>query len=643
MEEIQITPSKLIVDVVQKNLETICKRVFDISKDKVADYQIKTQNAYQEYLNRAINKYGKVKTLIHKSTPINLYEFYVHTDLACENKIISTKDINEILQVSNYSMVLGTGGTGKSTLFKHLFINALYTSDKIPIFVPLRNVNNSEQTLIDCMYETINSLGFTLEKKYFLESLDTGIYIFLFDGFDEIEDSKQQVIIKQIELLTDKYCKNSFLVSSRKSDSLSMGWDGFIEFNVQPLSKKKSIQLIEKLPYYDEEIKSRFLKTLDESLYVKHEEFCSNPLLLTLMLLTFEELAEIPDKMHVFYGQAYDVLDRRHDATKPGFKRKKKTDVFNLGSDDFSKILETISALSYFENKLSFSTSELTSYINKAKSLERLEFNTQYYIDDLIEAVCILIIDGLKYSYQHRSFQEYFTATYINRQPGEQQSKMLYGLINSKKHSINVDQVLSILFDLNRTMVERLLFIPILKEIQEKVKANGMVNYIVDSLKHLTLQVFQNSNGVFTVKVAYPLGKSADFSLLTFLGRKYSNLKEYNLILEEINLEYDESLYWRKKIQSYEELSSYIQIFNFDERMDSRIKKVMDYFSRDGEINQRILLDLSVLKQGCGYETEQEIICMLKYVEYKTQLGLSILEKLEHEHKEMNLLLDNIF
>ncbi len=66
-----------------------------------------------------------------------------------------------------------------------------------------------------------------------------------------------------------------------------------------PLSKEKSIKLIEKLPYYDEEVKSRFLKTLDKS-YTKSKRFCSNPLLLTLMLLTFEEFAEIPDRMHVF-------------------------------------------------------------------------------------------------------------------------------------------------------------------------------------------------------------------------------------------------------------------------------------------------------------------------------------------------------
>ncbi|MCY9105842.1 hypothetical protein MOE46_00605 [Bacillus atrophaeus] len=177
MEKTPIDPSAITVDVVQKNLETICKKVFGFSKDKVADYQIKTQNAYQGYLNRAVDKYGKVKTLIHKSIPINLYDFYVHTDLKCEDSIISTENINGILQVSNSSMVLGTGGTGKSTLFKHLFISALYTSDKIPIFLPLRNVNDSEQSLIDCMYETINSLGFTLEKNIFWNLL-IQVYIY---------------------------------------------------------------------------------------------------------------------------------------------------------------------------------------------------------------------------------------------------------------------------------------------------------------------------------------------------------------------------------------------------------------------------------------------------------------------------------
>ncbi|MFD3197738.1 NACHT domain-containing protein [Bacillus sp. LR_5] len=648
MEQTPIDPSKLIVEVVQKNLETICKRVFDFSKDKVADYQIKTQNAYQEYLNRAAHKYGKVKTLIHKSIPINLYDFYVHTDLECEDTIISTEEINAILQVSNYSMVLGSGGTGKSTLFKHLFISALYTSDKIPIFVPLRNVNDSEQTLIDCMYETINSLGFSLEKKYFLESLDTGIYIFLFDGFDEVEDSKQQKIIKEIEILMNKYHQNSFLVSSRRSDSLSMGWDDFVEFNMLPLSKEKSIQLIEKLPYYDEEVKSRFLKTLDESLYDKHADFCSNPLLLTLMLLTFDEFSEIPDKMHVFYGQAYDVLERRHDATKPGFVRKKKTDVYNLGPDGFSKILETISAISYFENKSSFTSQELRNYINKAKKLERLEFNLEFYSIDLIESVCILILDGLKYTYQHRSFQEYFTARYINRQSEEVQKKLLFGIVDSKRFSINSDQVVKILFDLNRSMVERKLFLPKLKDIREKISKESIHEYISRIVGTCMLNVKIDSDGTTHLRRLLDVSSmDKDYFLLIGIHREYSKVPVYHQMYQNGN----QGKHYRKEFQSVDEFISYIELFICgDEINDKRIKHMIKLvkekhlnLNSEGSNTDYIPININLLFNKGSHETRQEVINMIKQIQNDVNICLKILERLEKEHQEMDVIIDNFF
>ncbi|KXJ37334.1 hypothetical protein AX282_20205 [Bacillus spizizenii] len=652
MEQTPIDPSKLIVDVVQKNLETICKRVFDFSKDKVVDYKIKTQNAYQGYLNRAADKYGKVKTLIHKSIPISLYDFYVHTDLECDGTIVSAEEINTILEVSNYSMILGSGGTGKSTLFKHLFINALQTSDKIPVFVPLRNVNDSEQSLIDCMYETINSLGFTLEKKYFLESLDTGIYIFLFDGFDEVEDNKQHKIIKEIEVLMNKYHQNSFLVSSRRSDSLSMGWDGFVEFNMLSLSKEKSLQLIEKLPFYDGEVKERFLNKLEETLYDKHESFCSNPLLLTLMLLTFHEFAEIPDKMHVFYGQAYDVLDRKHDATKPGFERRKKTDVYNLGSDGFSNILETISAISYFENKTSFTSQELINYINRAKKLERLEFNSKYYANDLIEAVCILILDGLKYTYQHRSFQEYFTARYINRQSEEVQEKLLFGIFNSKRFSLTSDQVMEILFDLNRTMFERKLLIPKLKEIREETSRDSINDYIGRTFQHCMVRVTVEPNGtirlmrIFDIRNIHPY-----FFLLRFILREYSKIPIYDEMIRNMQYQYGD-VRWLKKYQNFDEFCSFIKLFIYnDENSGKRVEGIIDFVnshlnnlnSEDIPSSRSFIVNLNLLLKHGSYEAKQEVMNIIKSLHADININLKILERLEKEHQELDVLIDNFF
>ncbi len=51
---------------------------------------------------------------------------------------------------------------------------------------------------------------------------------------------------------------------------------------------------------YDKEAKQRFLARLRD-LYVRHESFLSIPLLCIIMLITFDQSADIPDKKHIFF------------------------------------------------------------------------------------------------------------------------------------------------------------------------------------------------------------------------------------------------------------------------------------------------------------------------------------------------------
>ena len=68
---------------------------------------------------------------------------------------------------------------------------------------------------------------------------------------------------------------------------------------------------------------------------MKHESFASNPLLLNIMLLTYDNYADIPEKLHLFYSNAFETLYIKHDATKGGYKREFKT---KLSSDDFKRV-----------------------------------------------------------------------------------------------------------------------------------------------------------------------------------------------------------------------------------------------------------------------------------------------------------------
>ncbi|MEC1751728.1 NACHT domain-containing protein [Bacillus subtilis] len=628
MEQTQFDTSKFMSEIIQKNIETILKGIFKFGKDTAADIQVKTLYAYKTYLTRAAKKYGEVKTLIHRTNPINLYEFYVYTNLKCDKDIISAKDINDLMRYNTCNMVLGSGGTGKSTLFKHLFLSSLMHTDKIPVFVPLRNVNGTDHSLIDCIYEELVTLGFTLEKDYFMQSLDKGVYIFLFDGFDEVEDSRQTKMIREIDKLTCKYNENYYLVSSRQSDSVSMGWDGFSELTMLPLTKEKSIELIEKLPY-DNEIKDGFLKKLKETLYNDHESFCNNPLLLTLMLMTFDEFADIPQKIHVFFGQAFDVLNLKHDAIKP-YKRPKKTDSDNLGSDGFTKILETISALSYLENKVSFNSSELNDYIVKAKKIERLDFNTEDYKSDLIQAVCILVLDGLKYIYLHRSFQEYFTAKFINRQSEDRQKKILMKILSSGRVTRS-EQVLNILFDQNRAMVEKLLIIPLLKEFCEEITGLNVEEifeyYIEKNYEKVRFEIRVYSDGHFAIIPRLYVGshKGSIVSLLFFVNSVYFR---YELPANAVN---------KIIFDSIEKLESFLSLF------DIRDKKLLEQVRNKKSVAFSIEPVRLISAMRSDSYLKRDIIKCFSNITLLLENTLNIFKQIEKEHQEIEIIADDLF
>ncbi len=55
--------------------------------------------------------------------------------------------------VTDFIIIQGTGGIGKSTLMKHLFINELEQKSLIPVFLELKDINDLEKN-----YE-INDIG----------------------------------------------------------------------------------------------------------------------------------------------------------------------------------------------------------------------------------------------------------------------------------------------------------------------------------------------------------------------------------------------------------------------------------------------------------------------------------------------------
>ena len=75
-------------------------------------------------------------------------------------------------------------------------------------------------------------------------------------------------------------------MTSRPIYDSFVSFSKFSVFDIKPLTKKQALALIDKLEFWDEIAKKSFMEALDNKLYYSHLQFASNPLLLTIMLMT---------------------------------------------------------------------------------------------------------------------------------------------------------------------------------------------------------------------------------------------------------------------------------------------------------------------------------------------------------------------
>lgn len=346
----------------------------------------------------------------------------------------------------------------------------------IPVFIELRSLNtleNKELNISNLIFKTLVSNGFRLERKYFDDSLEQGAYIIFLDGFDEIHHDKKSSITEEIKVFCEMYASNQVFVSSRPSTEF-IGWSDFSEFESLPLTKEQALSLINKIDF-DETAKSIFSEELEKKLYEKYKSFASNPLLLTIMLLTFQKHASIPERLNDFYEEAFVTLFNVHDATKDSFVRDIRS---GLSCEDFKLVFSYICFKSYFKGEYEFSETRLHELINSAKEKfkDKFSFNVDDFQEDLVHSVCMLVKEGLEYRFSHRSFQEYFSAWYTCKLPDTTQEKLLDRWLRESS-TIQTDSYFYMLFDLQSEKVNSIILKPVMENIISLYEKEGILSF----------------------------------------------------------------------------------------------------------------------------------------------------------------------
>jgi len=493
--------NELMVNVMSKIAEDVAlsawEKVKKFFKDISAQDAIRYGTAYEEYLKNAKNKYSKIKTLIYRHSPRDIYSFYECIGLRYKGKDIDTSTVLNLIDLSSKIIVTGTGGIGKSMLMKHLFLNSIESMGLIPIFIELRSFNTydtKEISLKKAIYDTLIEFGFSLEEEYFEESVKEGGYLILLDGYDEVSRDKAQIITREIREFSNKYPENKFIISSRPSDEF-IGWNDFAEMRSLKLTKQQALNLIKKIDF-DAKTKEVFYKQLDDKLYEKYESFASNPLLLTIMLLTFSDNAYMPDTLNDFYEQAFSTLFNMHDATKEAYVRDIRS---GLGCEDFKSVFSYICFKSYFKNQYDFTEYEIRDYIKACQEkFPNLSISVDNYLEDLTLSVCMLVKDGLKYSFTHRSFQEYFAALYTCKLVDSDQTKLLTSWLKESSNA-RIDMYFNMYFNMQNEKVNKIILLPGLKIIDEHYKKYGFSIEFLRKIFEEKISVKSNKDGKFYI------------------------------------------------------------------------------------------------------------------------------------------------
>lgn len=424
------------------------------------------------YLKRGIEKYSRIRILISGDQLVNFDDIYIcnmlDTDEPGKFKQIEDVTAEELKQYNQCTVICGTGGLGKSMMMRHMFLHSAkhYRGNEIiPVYIQARDYPDDTIPFEDYVFSKfeIFGTGFTMED--FTRLLREGRFLFLFDGLDEIRLKDVQRFGTELIRFSDKYHNNQFIASSRPNKSY-YPMETFRILNLHPFTKEQATELIEKLNFRPDEpgIKEKFLQRLKDEFYDTHYEFASNPLLLTIMLMTFEEYADIPSGMHIFYREAFTALARKHDANKGAYIRYMRT---GLSVERIESYIAEFCALSYIDEKYSFTEDEFTSFFYRLKARtkyagEAVEAN--HFLYDLRANLCLLYYEEGKFHFIHRSFQEYFCALYFSRQ----NDSILYRICEpmaEKRFLFKRDRMLDMLYGMIPEKMETFVFLPVLTKL----------------------------------------------------------------------------------------------------------------------------------------------------------------------------------
>ena len=458
---------KIVVELVTPKI----KQFAEWCKGKYKEELIPTAEHFQKYLERTYDKYSIINTLVLHNTRLKLKDIYVaqtlvKEDLYKSDEIKAKIDKFPVALIKEYKKILitDTAGMGKSTITRRMFIDLIDNGLEevgIPIYVELNRLNKGH-TIIKEIQEGMDSLSKKFDGNLLLKLIQTGGFIFFFDGYDEISIADRIEVTKDIQTFISKAGTNNYyILTSRPEDGLTSFGD-FQSFKIKALTKKEAFELLRK---YDmtpqKEMSKKLIDLLKSGDYRSIDEYLENPLLVSLLFAAYDHKQTIPLKKHLFYKQVYEAFFDSHDLSKGIDAHQKRS---GLDIHDFSRVLKYVGYSCMMKTGVKFDDESILKVIENAKNFcVNLVFKESDFFKDLQTSVPLFCKDGNEYKWVHKSLMEYFAARFIADDAKENQDKILTGIYRSE-YANKYLNLLDLYYDIDNLGFIKNIELPLLRE-----------------------------------------------------------------------------------------------------------------------------------------------------------------------------------
>lgn len=402
--------------------------------------KLKLQDDIKSYISNLYESFRLTKNLLFRNEPVDFYQNYLPLTLVGNGEHIRFNKPDAFLDEYKKIAILGNAGSGKTTLLRYITLQTIDFDSSVPIYIELRHFGNQLLSFEDFISNNITDEFETEIKELFRH----GKFLFLFDGYDEINFVEGENTISQIENFITKYNKNNFIITSRPGTNIE-SLNQFHVYEIAPLNKNDISIYIERLQLSNSK-KDIFYQSIDDDLYF--HQYLTSPLFLSIYvnyIVSHNDL-NIPKKKSIFFRNVIDTLFSKHDAvSKLGFVRNKLS---GLNKDELEVVSIILAFRSLITSTNSFSKDILIKELELIKRNQNLSFENDKLIYDLTISVNILIVDGDYYSFPHILLLEYLASLFIARLSANQKSSFYQKILAANKIAIS-SSLLTFLYELD--------------------------------------------------------------------------------------------------------------------------------------------------------------------------------------------------